>query len=234
MKNSYHLNWMDCIFFIGSGLFFFSCIATTLQVAHTKAPGQAEVSAGYMQARSIEEFSETPIQLLGVNARLGVAPNFDMGLEHTFDLSKDNEGAYKTIWGDAKYQFSNHNNELKKLTFSSGLLKGYAYDNELKVHFTTLPLYLSMKVNSRLTPTLIYRYELYSENFLPNSDSFGDPNHTFVLGCEYALKEPDPTKWIPKFAFSIGTLQSFQGESFDSGIFLFNFGFKFDSPYGNK
>jgi len=233
MKNSYQFNRMDFIFILSTGIFFFSCIATTLQTAHTKAPGQAELSAGYLQARSIEEFSETPVQLLGLDARIGVARNFDMGIEHTFDLSKDNEGMFKTFWGDAKYQFTNHNNDFNKLTFSSGLIKGYAYDEDAQIHITTLPLYFSLPVNNRLIPTFSYRYDLLSEDFFPNSESFEDPRHTFILGIEYALKEPDPTKWIPKFAFSLGTLQSFNGDS-DSGMFLFNFGFKFDSPYKMK
>jgi hypothetical protein len=233
MKNSNHLNRMDIIFILSAGIFFFSCIFTTLQTAHTKAPGQAELSAGYLQARSIDEFSESPVQLMGLDARIGVARNFDVGIEHTFDLSKDNEGAFKTFWGDAKYQFTNHGNELNMLTFSSGLIKGYAYDENAQVHITTLPLYFSLPVNNRLIPTFSYRYDLLSDDFFPNSDSFDDPRHTFTLGIEYAFKEPDPTKWIPKFAFSIGTLQSFKDDS-DSGIFLFNFGFKFDTPYKAK
>ncbi|MCK3685308.1 hypothetical protein [Maribellus sp. YY47] len=233
MKKFYPLNRMDLLFLLGAGLFFFSCIATTLQTARTKAPGQVELSAGYLNAQSTngsEDGGST--QLIGMNARLGVAENLDLGFEHTLDVTKDNDALFNTIWGDVKYQFSNHSNENKKLTFSSGLLKGYVYKEDAQVHITTLPLYFSLPVNNRVMPTFMYRYGLISDGFFPNSDSFDDPRHTFMLGIEYALKEPDAATWIPKFAASIGTMQSFDGE--DSGLFLFNFGFKIDSPFGQK
>jgi len=226
MKKPKRANWQDLFFVIGTACFFFSCIATTLQVAKTNEPGEVEMSAGYMQGRNYEEFDASPLQLIGVNGRIGVANNFDMGFEHTFDVSKDNEGMYKTIWGDAKYQITNHNDELKKLTFSSGLLKGYLYDKEAKIHMTTLPLYFSSSVSERFTPTFIYRYELNSEKFFPDSESFDNSRHTFSLGFEYYLKQPDPSKWNPKFGFSIGT-----NVGNESNIFLINFGFKFSSPY---
>lgn len=233
MKNFHHLNRMDLLFILGVGMFFFSCIATTLQTARTKAPGQVELSAGYLNARSTDSSEDDgSTQLIGMNARVGVAENFDFGLEHTLDVTKDNDAYFNTIWGDVKYQFTNHGNEKNKLTFSSGLLKGYVYKQDVQVHITTLPLYFSLPVNNRVTPTFMYRYGLISEGFFPDSDSFDDPRHTFMLGIEYVLKEPEATKWIPKFAASIGTMQSFDGE--DSGLFLFNFGFKIDSPFGQR
>lgn len=233
MKNFYRLNRMDVAFIVGAGLFFFSCIATTLQTARTKAPGQVELSAGYLQSRGTDDTEEdVPIQLIGMNARVGVWENLDVGLEHTLDLTKDNDAYFNTIWGDVKYQVSNHANEDKKLTFSSGLLKGYVYNGDVSVHITTLPLYFSVPVNNRVTPTFMYRYGLISDGFFPDSDSFDDPRHTFMLGIEYALRNPDAAKWLPKFAASIGTMQSFQDDN--SGAFLFNFGFKLDSPFGQR
>jgi len=233
MKNVNRLTRMDLLFILGAGMFFFSCIATTLQTARTKAPGQVELSAGYLNARSTSSSEdEGSTQLIGMNARVGVVDNLDFGLEHTLDVTKDNDAYFNTIWGDVKYQFSNHSNENNKLTFSSGLLKGYVYKKDAEVHITTLPLYFSLPLNNRVTPTFMYRYELVGENFFPDSDSFDNSRHTFMLGIEYALKEPDAAKWLPKFAASIGTMQSFDGE--DSGLFLFNFGFKIDSPFGQQ
>ena len=231
MKNFNGFNRIDLLAIVGAGLFFFSCFATTLQTARTKAPGQAELSAGYMQVRSMEEFSDPPIQLLGVNGRLGVARNFDAGFEHTFDFSEDNESYYNTIWGDVKYQFTNQANELNKLTVSSGLVKGYLYKEDMNVHRTAIPLYFSLPVNSKVTPTFMYRYSLISDGFLSGFEDY-DPLHVFSIGAEFCLKEPDPAKWIPKFAVSVGTIQSFQEG--DDGMFLFNFGFKFDSPFKIK
>jgi len=76
----------------------------------------------------------------------------------------------------------------------------------------------------------MYRYGLISEGVFPDSDSFDDPRHTFMLGIEYVLKEPDAAKWIPKLAASIGTMQSFDGE--DTRLFLFNLRFEIDFPLG--
>lgn len=234
MKRLQHFNLFDLIMLISVCAFLLSCVFTSLQTARTMEPGQGEISAGYMQLRSIEEFSEDPVQLIGINARVGIADNFDAGIAHSFDITKDTENLGNTLWADVKYQFSNKANENKKLTFSSGLIKGYVYDSDVQSHITSLPLYFSVPVNSRFTPTLLYRYRLGSENFFPNSDSFDNANHLFALGIEYYLKEPDPTKWVPKFAFSLGTLQDFGSDSDDSGSFIFNFGLKIESPFGNK
>lgn len=236
MKTQNLLNRTDLFFMLGSALFFLSCIFTTLQTARTVAPRQAQLTAGYLQARNLDDFSEDPVQLIGVNARLGVAPNVDLGVSHAFDVTKDNDAVFNTFWGDVKYQISNHANEINKLTFSSGLQKGYVYDSEADIHITTLPLYLSLPLSNRLTPTLSYRYDLLSSGFFPESESFDDPRHSFILGMEYALKEPDPTKWTPKVAFSIGYMNSLSGstEDDDPSVFLINFGFKFDSPFKAK
>jgi len=230
MKNSESLKWIDLVYIIGVCIFFFSCIGTTLQVSKTLKPGQVEASAGYMQARSFDEFSETPVQLFGINGRVGIINNLDAGIEHTFDISEGNEGAFKTIWGDAKWQLTNKNNEFNKLTFSTGLLKGYAYDEEAEIHFTSLPLYFSLPVNDRLTPTFMYRYGLLNDDFFPNSDSFDNPRHTFSLGLEYCLKKPDPQKWTPKLGIGIGTMNSLTGDPDGDNLFLISFGFKFTSP----
>ncbi|HYQ58008.1 MAG TPA: hypothetical protein VEP89_11760 [Draconibacterium sp.] len=227
-------NLFDLILLISVGTFLLSCVFTSLQTARTKEPGQAEISAGYMQLRSIDEFSEDPVQLIGINARVGVADNFDAGIAHSFDITKDTENMGNTLWGDVKYQFSNKANENQKLTFSSGLIKGYIYDSDVQGHITSLPMYFSVPVNNRFTPTLLYRYRLVSEGFFPDSDSFDESSHLFAVGLEYYLKEPDPTKWVPKLALSIGTLQRFDGNSEDSGSFLVNFGLKIESPFGNK
>lgn len=231
MKKNNRFLPVDLIFIFSACMFFLSCVYTTLQTARTKEPGQGEVSGGYMQLRSIEEFSEDPVQLIGINGRLGVATNFDAGLAHTFDISKDSEGIGNTLWGDVKYQFTNKENNNYKPVLSSGLIKGYIYDSDVQGHMTSLPLYFSVPIK-RFTPTFMYRYRLSSDGFIPNSDS--EDNHLFAIGVEYYLKEPDNTQWIPKVALSVGTLQNFEVWGDDSGTFLINFGFKVDSPFGNR
>lgn len=234
MKNSEPLQWTDLIFLIGAGLFLFSCIATTRQVARTLEPGQAEASQGYMQARSLEEFSGEPIQLIGLNGRFGITDYFDAGIAHSFDISKDNEHKFNTLWGDVKWQITNRSNEINKFTLSPGLLKGYVYDEEAKIHFTSLPLYVSLPVNNRLTPTLMYRYELLSEEKLfPDSESFDNPRHTFSLGLEYSLQEQNSPKWTPKLDIGLGFMNSLNGGSEGDNIFLIDFGLKLTSPDEN-
>ncbi|MBS3772180.1 MAG: hypothetical protein V5A59_14705 [Bacteroidales bacterium] len=231
MKNSEPLQWNDLLFLIGAALFLFSCIATTRQVARTLEPGQGEASQGYMQARSLEEFSEEPVQLFGLNGRFGITDNFDAGIAHSFDVSKESNNRLNTLWGDVKWQLTNRDNEANKFTFSPGLLKGYVYDQKAKIHFTSLPLYLSLPVDNRLTPTFMYRYELLSEEkFFPNSRSFDDPRHTFSLGLEYSLQEPDPSKWIPKLGIGLGFINSLNGDSEGDNVLLIDVGFKLTSP----
>jgi hypothetical protein len=231
MKNSEPLQWIDLLFLIGAGLFFFSCIATTRQVARTLEPGQAEASQGYMQARSLEEFSQEPVQLIGLNGRFGITDNFDAGIAHSFDISEDNGHMFNTLWADVKWQISNRKNEANRLTFSPGLLKGFVYNQEALMHFTSLPLYVSLPVNNRLTQTLMYRYELISDDKpFPQSESFNDPRHTFSLGLEYSLQEPNSSKWIPKLGIGLGFMNSLNGDSEGDNVFIIDFGFKLTSP----
>ena len=228
------INRIDIIFILGVSLFFFSCIATTYHVAKTLEPGQGSLSAGYMQARSIEEISEEPVQLVGFNGRIGISRGFDLGTEYTWDISKENENAFATIWGDCKYQITNKSNELGKPILSTGLLKGYVYDEEAKTHISSLPVMLSIPINDRITSTLMYRYELLSDEFIPSHrEYFENPRHTFALGLECGLSQPDYNKWNPKLALSVGTLNSLVGGEGDN-VLILNFGLILNSPYKTK
>jgi hypothetical protein len=222
------VNRIDIIFILGASIFFFGCIATTYHVAKTLEPGQGSLSTGYMQARSFEDMKGDPIQLIGFNGRIGVCRGFDLGTEYTWDISKENENAFATIWGDCKIQLTNKDNELLKPIISTGLLKGYVYDEEAKIHISSLPVMLSMPINDQITSTFMYRYELFSEGFFPLS--LEDPRHTFALGLEYSLLKPDYNKWSPKLALSLGTLQPLFGEEGDN-VLTINFGLIFNSPY---
>lgn len=230
MKKSGHLNWADLFFLLGTAIFFFSCIYSTLQVARTLEPKQGELSAGYLQGRPFTDFSGDPVQLIGINGRLGVANNLDVGIEHTFDATADNGGDFNSVWSDVKWQLSNRENLPEKLTFSSGLLKGYAYDSDADIHFTSLPLYFSLPLSDRFTPTFMYRYELLSDGFFPNWESFDDPRHSLILGIEYGLKPYDPAKWTTKLGISAGYMNSLTGDPDGEDLLILNFGLKFTSP----
>ena len=228
MKNTKSLKWVDLVFIIGVGAFFLSCIATLFHTPRALDPGQADLSSGYLQARSLEEFGEEPLKLMAVNARIGVVNNLDFGIEHTFDLSKETEGIFKSVWGDVKWQLTNRENELNKLTFSTGLLKGYLYDSEADYHITSVPFYFSYSVSERFTPTFLYRYELTGEgDFIPASLS--EPRHSLNLGFEYLLREPGTQGWMPKLGAGLGFMNSLGGGEGDN-VLIMHFGVKFTSP----
>jgi hypothetical protein len=224
----------DLLFILGISVFFFSCIATTYHAARTLNPGQGSFSAGYMQARSFEEFTGDPVQLTGLNARVGALRGLDFGLEHTWDITKDSENTAATFWGDVKVQLTNRDYKYRRPIISTGLLKGYAYKEDAKTHFTSLPVMLGFPMSERFIPTLLYRYELLSEDFFPNGESFDYPRHTFALGFEYDLIRYDPSKWTPKIGFSVGTLNSLAGDPEEDNVFIFNFGVKINSPLNPK
>lgn len=225
---------IDFLFILGISVFFFSCIATTYHTAKTLEPGQGSFSAGYMQARSTEEFSADPVQFTGLNARIGVFNGVDFGLEHAWDITKESENSMATVWGDCKVQLTNRDYQYKRPILSTGLLKGYVYKKDAQMHITSLPVMLGMPLNDRFIPTLLYRYELIGESFIPSGESFDNPRHTFALGFEYDLKKPDPSIWSPKLALSLGTLNSLSGGSEDDNVLFFNFGLKINSPLNPK
>lgn len=229
--NQKPFNRMDAFYILAVGLFFCSCIASTYHIAKTLEPGQASLSAGYMQARSIQEISETPIQLVGINGRVGAFKRFELGAEYTLDVSKENDNAFGTIWGDCKIQLTNKDNKLLKPIISTGLLKGYVHNEEAKIHISSLPIMLSIPISDRTTSTILYRYELLSDNFIP--ESLKDPRHTYALGLEYSLTKPDYQKWNPKVAISIGTLNSIVGGEGDNAL-IFNLGLIVNSPYKTR
>lgn len=222
-------NRIDVLFILGAGIFFLSCIASTYHTAKTLEPGQGSVSTGYMQARSLEDLSADPVQLVGFNGRLGVSKGFDLGTEYSWDISKENENAFGTLWGDFKIQLTNRSNEFRKPILSTGLLKGYVHHEESQIHISTLPLMLSLPFNDRENFTFQYRYEILSDGFVPAS--LECPRHTFALGLEYGLSKPDPSKWTTKMAFSVGALNSLGGGGVGVNIFIFNLGLVFNSPY---
>jgi len=232
MKKQFQFNKLDLLFICAVAILFLSCIATTYHTAETLHPGQGSLSPGYMQARSTEEFTETPVQLLGTSGRIGISKRYEFGAEHVLDISKDNDHLFSSVWGDLKVQLSNKDKLIRKPIISTGFMKGYAYHEEAGVHFTTIPILFSIKPTARFAPTFQYRLEFLSDGFIPAE--LEDPRHTFALGFEYSLRELSPEKWDPRIAFSIGTLNSLSGSSDDPGILLFNFGFKINTPYKIK
>lgn len=232
MKKNNRLEQLDFLFICAVAILFLSCVATTYHTAETLHTGQGSLSPGYMQIRSTEEFKETPVQLLGTTGRIGASKRFEFGAEHVLDISKDNDNSLGSIWGDFKVQLTNKNKLIKKPILSTGLMKGYTYHSEAGLHITTLPLMFSIKPTDRFSPTLLYRLEYISDNFIPST--LENPRHTFALGFEYSLREPSPDKWDPKLTFSVGTVNSLIGDPEDPSLLLFNLGFKFNTPYKVK
>lgn len=219
----------DLGFVLGIALFSLSCIATTYHTAKTLEPRQGSMSLGYMQARNSEDFSSDPVQLLGVSGRYGVTRGFDLGTEYTLDLTKENSNQFATIWADGKVQITNRDDTLFKPMISTGLIKGYIYDSDAKIHVTSLPILVSVRLSERFTPTVMYRYELLSDNFLP--ENFTNPRHTFALGLEYAFTQSNHLNWDPSINFCIGTINALDGDSEGNRMITLNLGIKLNSPY---
>ena len=220
------ISWKDFLFLVGAISFLFGCIASMHRSAKTLDQGQYSFSGSYLRAENLDESDAEPIQLGSFDARMGVTKGVDLGLMHTWDFSKDNENRYATFWGDVKFQLTNKENTIYQPIFSTGLMKGYVYDEHAKYHITTLPLMFSIPVSEKNIPFFVYRYEIISKDFIP--DDFENPRHTFALGMEMALGSPDSKSVIPKLGFSIGHFNSLLGGEGDSGLIL-NLGFMFDT-----
>lgn len=229
MKRSKKLSWFDMIVVVGIGGFFFGCVASSVRTARTLHAGQASIGGSYLWAEDAESSGQTPVQFVSVDGRMGITEGLDGGIMHTWDLTKDNAGLFDAIWGDLKWQLTNRDNLIGRPILSLGLMKGYVYDKSAELHISTLPIMLSLPVNDYVTPTLIYRHELISHDFIPQS--LNNPRSTWTLGAEINLTKSDETKWIPKLGLAIGTFNSLMGgNSGDRGL-IFNVGFTMDSPW---
>jgi len=220
-------SFKDFIMTAGVVIFFFGCIASSHRTARTLDGGQVSVSGSYLRAENLDESDATPIQLFALDARLGATRGMDFGIMHTWDISSDNGNQFATFWGDFKVQLTNRDNIVGQPIFSLGLMKGYVYPEGSDVHITSFPLMLSLPVSETVTPTLMYRHELVSEDFIPSS--FSDPRSTFSLGAEFCLQKPSTDNWTPKLGISVGTFNSLAGGDGDRGLIL-NLGFSIDAP----
>lgn len=233
MKNSRRITQLDIGFVLAVGVFFWACIATSHRTARTLYPGQVSGGASYLQDRPATDPFDSdvkPLQLAAVDARVGLTKGLDIGLMHTWDLSQDNENAYATAWADVKTQLTNRNNYLGQPIFSLGLMKGYLYDREAKTHITTLPVMLAIPATETFTPFFTYRYEVFSEAFVPESRE--SDRHMFFLGTEFSLTQPAPYKWVPRVGVGVGYFNTF--EEGNDGELMFNVGISLDSPFKEK
>lgn len=226
------LNKLDLLLIAIIAILFLSCVATTYHTAETLQPRQGSISQGYLGIRGTEDFTETPVRLLGTSARIGATDRFEFGLEHVLDISKDNDNSFGSIWGDVKVQLTNKEKQIKIPILSTGLLKGYTYNEEAKIHITSLPIIFTIKPTKRFSPTFQYRLEYLSDSFIPSE--LQDPRHTFAIGFEYSIREPSPEKWDPKISLSVGMMNSLIGDPEDQSVLMLNLGFKFNTPYKVK
>ena len=228
MKRKLSRALADWAFIAGTALLFLGCIATSYRSARTLEPGQVSLGGGYLHAINTEE-NDDPVQLLNLDFRVSPGRQVDLGMAHTFDLTPDNDNGFATLWGDVKVQLTNTDNELNKLTLATGLLKGYAYHEKAKTHFTSIPLIVSVPLSEQFTPTFMYRHEFISEDFIPTqTEELENPRSFFALGFEYAMKPPSPTESTVKLGASIGTFNSLGGGSDGERGVTFNFGISID------
>lgn len=230
MKKSNKKLIMDHVILVVVISFTFGCIATTHRTANTLEKKQLSTSAHYLRAENLEESDARPIHLTGIDFRYGIFNRLDIGAVHTWDATKDNEGGFSSIWGDVKIQLTNNDRGDNKPVLSTGLLKGYIYDPDIKLHVTSLPLYFSYDHNRSITSTLFFRYELIREGFIP-SDIFRNPRLHVGSSIQFKLAEDSSERWQPKFSLGLGYFNSLSGDPGDASGLTFNVGISIDSPF---
>lgn len=231
----------DLLLVAGAFALFFGCIATSYRSARTLEPGQVSVGAGYVVVSNEEDFEDDPLDLINedgsfhlvnLDFRFSPGKNIDLGVAHTFDITRDHNSRMATVWGDAKVQLTNTDNALETLTLGTGLMKGYAYHGFVEAHFTSIPVMLSYPISERFTPTLLYRHEMISSEFLPtDKDSFNNPRLYLAIGFEYALWPPTHSEATVKIGASVGTFNHLSRTG-DRGVTM-NLGLTVDFPTGN-
>jgi hypothetical protein len=117
-----------------------------------------------------------------------------------------------------------------KPVLSTGLLKGYIYDPDIKLHVTSLPFYFGYDHNRSITSTLFFRYELIREGFIP-SEIFRNPRLHLGSSIQFKLMEDNSVRWQLKFSLGVGYFNSLSGDPEDSSGLTFNAGIFIDSPF---
>lgn len=219
---------IDHLIILISLAFGLGCIATTHRTAHTLEKGQYSVSAHYLQAKN-EQNSYDPIHLAGLDLRFGLHDRFDLGVLHSWDLTKGNEGIYSSLWSDLKVQITNPDNIPGKPVLSSGILKGYIYDSDVKLHVTSIPVYLSYGHSESITSTAFLRYELIRNDYMPDR-IFEDPRIHLGGNLEYKINNGGHARWQPKLSVGVGYFNSLTGASDGPSGLTINAGFTIDSP----
>lgn len=225
------LTTKDYCVIVGIVTFFLGCIASSHRSAKTLEESQASLGVSYLRASTMENENTEPIQLVALDYRVGIARGVDFGLMHTWDVSKDNDNAFATMWGDCKVQLTNRENIIGEPIISLGLIKGYVHPNDTKLHITSVPVMLSLPLSNFVTPTVFYRHELISNDFIPKGTK--NPRMIYGFGMEFNLTDPQSGKYVPKFALSFGNFNSLTGGEGDRGIIV-NFGICVDFPPRGK
>jgi hypothetical protein len=223
-----NFSWKDWLILMGPVIFFFGCIASSQKSVKTLKTGQVSVGGSFMACTNLDNSDANNINLFDLDFRAGVGSGIDLGLMYTIDISEGHENEYGTIWGDFKAQLTNRENIVGEPILSVGLMKGYIHEAETNV--TSIPLWFGVPVSEYVTPSLLYRLEFLSDDFIPHGDNFDNPRHTIALNSEFNLTKPNKNDWITKIGVSLGFFNSLDGGNGDSGL-IFNVGISVDSPY---
>jgi hypothetical protein len=215
----------DYVFLLAAAVFLFGCVATTHRSGKTLQPGQFSAGVAYDGLLFMGDEDTDMAHLMGIDARVGVIRGLDLGVGHTWDITAGNDGAYATLWGDAKVQVNNRDNVVGKPILSLGVMKGYVYHENAQLHVTSLPVTVSVPVSDTVTPFFIYRFEHFSDDFFPSE--WDEPRHAFFVGNEVALG--DGGGLTPVFGVSVGLMNSLAGGEGDQ-VLVLNAGFSFNTP----
>jgi hypothetical protein len=169
--------------------FFLGCYATTHRGARTLDPGKVSAAGSYMRFTSTESNGD-PGKLLGIEARAGLLKGIDAGIIRTFDITEGVESDEKidTWWLDTKFQLTNREKLLKKLTISLGYGFGYVVEFE-DTWVNTMYLIAGTEL-AKLDMFYSFRYENIDEGINPFwifDTGFNEARKAHIIGLEYQL-----------------------------------------------
>lgn len=218
------LSWRDYFFLLVAVVFMFGCVASSHRSGKTLDRGQTSIGLAYDGMLDIENSDTDMAHLFALDGRIGVVRGLDVGVAHTWDISPGNEGAFATLWGDAKWQLNNRDNVPGQPILSLGVMKGYVYHEDAQVHVTSFPVIVSLPSSETTTPYFIYRFENFTEDLIP--DEWDAIRHGFFVGSEMQLGEPG--SFVRVFGINAGLLTSLYGGEGDMMLVL-NAGVSFNS-----
>jgi len=199
-------------------LFSLGCLATTPRSPRVTDARCVSFGMSYLNANNLQNEDADPLNFFALDTRVGLGKGMDLGLMHTWDVTKDNDGAYSTIWSDLKCQLLNRKNTPGKPTMSIGYGTAFVHYEDAELWITSFPVSIGYQGRG-IIPYLTYRLEYVDDTFFPESDA--PPRSSWIIGADMDLGKPD--RMIPRLGIEMGFVNSLMGGKGDD-VFFMSFG----------